>query len=112
MLNTVGMGPFSSDRSVREYAQRIWNIRSVILLWPFFFFFFFFFFCTSQREKSSHQVFGNREFFLRWSAQLITSRAPLLGYQAFPRAEGAPLCVVRVLEPGAESVDVYWEDPP
>ena len=30
MLNTVGMGPFSSDRSVREYAERIWNIRSVL----------------------------------------------------------------------------------
>ena len=30
VLNTVGMGPFSSDRSVREYAERIWNIRSVI----------------------------------------------------------------------------------
>ncbi len=30
VLNTVGMGPFSSDRSVREYADRIWNIRSVI----------------------------------------------------------------------------------
>jgi starch phosphorylase len=30
VLNTVSMGPFSSDRSVREYAERIWNIRSVI----------------------------------------------------------------------------------
>jgi glycogen phosphorylase len=30
VLNTVGMGPFSSDRSVREYAERIWNIRHVI----------------------------------------------------------------------------------
>jgi starch phosphorylase len=30
VLNTVGMGPFSSDRSVREYAERIWNIRSVM----------------------------------------------------------------------------------
>jgi starch phosphorylase len=30
VLNTVGMGPFSSDRSVREYADKIWGIRSVI----------------------------------------------------------------------------------
>jgi starch phosphorylase len=30
VLNTVGMGPFSSDRSVREYADRIWHIRSVM----------------------------------------------------------------------------------
>jgi starch phosphorylase len=30
VLNTVGMGPFSSDRSVREYAEKIWGIRSVI----------------------------------------------------------------------------------
>jgi starch phosphorylase len=30
VLNMVGMGYFSSDRSVREYADRIWNIRSVI----------------------------------------------------------------------------------
>ena len=30
VLNTVSMGPFSSDRSVREYAERIWKIRSVI----------------------------------------------------------------------------------
>ena len=30
VLNTVGMGPFSSDRSVKEYAERIWNIRSVM----------------------------------------------------------------------------------
>jgi len=30
VLNMVGMGYFSSDRSVREYADNIWNIRSVI----------------------------------------------------------------------------------
>ncbi len=30
VLNTVSMGPFSSDRSVREYADRIWKIRSVM----------------------------------------------------------------------------------
>jgi glycogen phosphorylase len=30
VLNTVGMGPFSSDRSIREYAERIWHIRPVI----------------------------------------------------------------------------------
>jgi starch phosphorylase len=30
VLNTVSMGPFSSDRSVREYADKIWNIRSVM----------------------------------------------------------------------------------
>jgi starch phosphorylase len=30
VLNTVAMGPFSSDRSVREYADGIWNIRPVI----------------------------------------------------------------------------------
>jgi starch phosphorylase len=30
VLNTLGMGPFSSDRSVREYAERIWHIRPVM----------------------------------------------------------------------------------
>ncbi len=30
VLNMVGMGYFSSDRSVREYAENIWNIRPVI----------------------------------------------------------------------------------
>ena len=30
VLNMVGMGYFSSDRSVREYADNIWNIRPVI----------------------------------------------------------------------------------
>ncbi len=30
IINCLGMGFFSSDRSVREYAERIWNIRPVI----------------------------------------------------------------------------------
>jgi 1,4-alpha-glucan branching enzyme len=34
----------------------------------------------------------------------------LLGYHEIPRPETTPLCMVRVLEPGADSVDVYWED--
>src|SRR5262252_3487529 len=34
----------------------------------------------------------------------------LLGYHEFPRADGTPLCMVRVFEPGAESVAVFWED--
>jgi starch phosphorylase len=29
-INSLSMGPFSSDRSVREYADRIWNLRPVI----------------------------------------------------------------------------------
>jgi hypothetical protein len=36
----------------------------------------------------------------------------LLGYHEFDRDESTPLCMVRVLEPGAESVHVYWEDDP
>jgi 1,4-alpha-glucan branching enzyme len=36
----------------------------------------------------------------------------LLGYHEFERNESTPLCVVRVLEPGAESVEVFWEDEP
>ena len=36
----------------------------------------------------------------------------LLGYHEFPRPDGHPLCMVRVLEPGADSVAVYWEDDP
>ena len=27
--NVAGMGPFSSDRTVREYAQEIWGARPV-----------------------------------------------------------------------------------
>ena len=34
----------------------------------------------------------------------------LLGYHEFDRSESTPLCMVRVLEPGAESVEVFWED--
>jgi starch phosphorylase len=30
VINCLGMGVFSSDRSVREYAERIWNIRPVV----------------------------------------------------------------------------------
>ena len=30
VINTLSMGIFSSDRSIREYAQRIWRIKPVI----------------------------------------------------------------------------------
>jgi glycogen phosphorylase len=30
VLNCLNMGYFSSDRAVREYADRIWNVRPVI----------------------------------------------------------------------------------
>jgi starch phosphorylase len=30
VMNTLSMGIFSSDRSIREYAQRIWHIKPVI----------------------------------------------------------------------------------
>jgi len=29
-VNALSMGPFSSDRSVREYAERIWRVRPVV----------------------------------------------------------------------------------
>jgi glycogen phosphorylase len=29
-INSLSMGPFSSDRSIREYADRIWNVRPVL----------------------------------------------------------------------------------
>jgi len=34
----------------------------------------------------------------------------VLGYHEFQRSKDTPLCVVRVLEPDAVSVDVFWED--
>jgi starch phosphorylase len=30
MINSLSMGPFSSDRSIREYADAIWNIKPVL----------------------------------------------------------------------------------
>jgi starch phosphorylase len=30
MLNCLNMGYFSSDRSIREYADRIWAVKPVI----------------------------------------------------------------------------------
>jgi starch phosphorylase len=30
ILNCLNMGPFSSDRSIRDYAENIWKIRPVI----------------------------------------------------------------------------------
>jgi starch phosphorylase len=30
VINTMSMGPFSSDRSIREYADHIWNIKPVL----------------------------------------------------------------------------------
>jgi 1,4-alpha-glucan branching enzyme len=34
----------------------------------------------------------------------------VLGYHEYPEPGGPPRCVVRVLEPGAEEVAVFWED--
>jgi 1,4-alpha-glucan branching enzyme len=41
-----------------------------------------------------------------------THREPrsVLGYHEFANAEGDPTCVIRVLEPDAVEVEVYWED--
>ena len=45
---------------------------------------------------------------------LLGARHPeprsLLGYHEFARKDDAPVCVVRVLEPDAESVAVQWGD--
>ncbi|MBS0376493.1 MAG: 1,4-alpha-glucan branching protein GlgB [Proteobacteria bacterium] len=43
-----------------------------------------------------------------------THREPrsVLGYHEYERTDEQPLCVVRVLEPGASEVAVYWEDEP
>jgi glycogen phosphorylase len=30
ILNVAGMGPFSSDRTIREYAEEIWNVKPLI----------------------------------------------------------------------------------
>jgi 1,4-alpha-glucan branching enzyme len=51
-------------------------------------------------------------------AALISARHPaprsVLGYHEYPRGDAAdpPLCIVRVLEPDATSVELYWEDAP
>jgi starch phosphorylase len=29
ILNMAGMGKFSSDRAIREYAEKIWNVKAV-----------------------------------------------------------------------------------
>ena len=29
-VNALSMGPFSSDRSIREYAERIWRLSPVL----------------------------------------------------------------------------------
>ena len=29
LLNVAGMGVFSSDRTIREYAEEIWNVRPI-----------------------------------------------------------------------------------
>lgn len=29
LLNIAGMGKFSSDRTIREYAEKIWNVKPV-----------------------------------------------------------------------------------
>ena len=31
ILNVAGMGPFSSDRTIREYAEQIWNVKSLAM---------------------------------------------------------------------------------
>jgi starch phosphorylase len=31
ILNTANMGRFSSDRAVREYAEKIWNVEPVVV---------------------------------------------------------------------------------
>jgi starch phosphorylase len=29
MLNVAGMGGFSSDRTIEEYVERVWSVRSL-----------------------------------------------------------------------------------
>ena len=29
ILNVAGMGKFSSDRTIREYAEKIWDVKAV-----------------------------------------------------------------------------------